>query len=213
MLLYHFLPLEFAKLNLRHRRLKISTFDALNDPFEFFCFDTSKSDFRTQLRNGHRAIVNDMGVMCFSKAWNCPVQWAHYADRHRGICLGFSYPKELAHIFRLVEYSESKFDAKLLNVEQILNKALYTKYKNWEYEQEVRTVIELKERDNDGNYYMPFEGNLNLEKVIVGCNCEISRSELDKLIGDLKSKIEVFKVRPAFRTFKMVRNENKRLWK
>lgn len=154
-----------------------------------------------------------MGVMCFSKAWDCPVQWAHYADRHRGICLGFSYPKELAHIFQPVEYSESKFDAKSLNVEQILNKALYTKYKNWEYEQEVRAVIELKERDNDGNYYMPFEGNLNLEKVIVGCNCEISRSELDKLIGDLKSKIEVFKVRPAFRTFKMVRNENKRLWK
>jgi hypothetical protein len=60
---------------------------------------------------------------------------------------------------------------------------------------------------------MPFEGNLKLEKVIVGCNCEISRSELDKLIGDLKSKIEVFKVRPAFRTFKMVRNENKGLWK
>ncbi|KOO58948.1 hypothetical protein WH43_07015 [Rheinheimera sp. KL1] len=205
--------MEFAKLNLRHRRLKISNLDALNDPFEFFCFDTSKSDFRTKLKSGHRAIANDVGVVCFSKAWNCPVQWAHYADRHRGICLGFSYPKEFANNFHEVEYSTSKFDANSLNVKQILDKALYTKYKNWEYEQEVRTVIELKERDSDGNYYMPFEGNLNLEKVIVGCNCEISRSELDKLIGDLKSKIEVFKVRPAFRTFKMVRNENKRLWK
>ena len=30
-----------------------------------------------------------MGLVWFSANWNNPVQWSHYADHHRDLCLGF----------------------------------------------------------------------------------------------------------------------------
>ena len=29
------------------------------------------------------------GLLCFTKHWRNPVLWSHYADTHRGLCLGF----------------------------------------------------------------------------------------------------------------------------
>jgi hypothetical protein len=34
-------------------------------------------------------------MLCFSRDWHNPVQWSHYADKHRGICLGFDVPDSL----------------------------------------------------------------------------------------------------------------------
>lgn len=41
-----------------------------------------------------RVYHEDCGILCFSKNWNNPVQWAHYADKHKGFCLGFDVPDE-----------------------------------------------------------------------------------------------------------------------
>lgn len=29
------------------------------------------------------------GLLCFCETWQSPLLWNHYADRHKGICLGF----------------------------------------------------------------------------------------------------------------------------
>jgi len=206
MIVYQFLPLKYALLNLTNQRLKISTFDSLNDPFELFPMNTSHQPFRLKLKNGFKEIVPNFGLMCFSKKWNCPVQWAHYAERHEGVCLGFHVPEKHRCIFRNVRYVKRKLSLNSANPEIVLEKALYTKYSQWSYEAEVRAIIQIDEKDPDGNCYLNFKDNLILNKVIVGSKCCVSIEQLAKAIQTFQRNIEVFKVRPAFTTFAMVKD-------
>lgn len=208
MLVYHFLPLQFAVKNLENKYLKISTFHRLNDPFELFPMDISDQEFRMRLKNGVRNFIDEIGLICFSKNWSSPLQWAHYADRHKGICLGFEVPKIHQNIFKEVRYVKKKLNLKNVSAEVILEKALYTKYSHWAYENEVRSLIQIHERDPvDGNYYMPFENNLVLRKVILGASCDIDPLTIKNLLLPFGTDVDVFKVRAAFTKFSMVRDQ------
>jgi hypothetical protein len=87
--LYHFLSAEHALEDIAKRRIKISEIKQLNDPFELVCVYQKDQGLRQALRVYKMAINARYGVLCFSKHWHNPVLWSHYADKHRGICLGF----------------------------------------------------------------------------------------------------------------------------
>lgn len=87
--LYHFLPSEHALENIAKRRIKISLIDQLNDPFELWCVYQKDRILRDALRAYKREMNSRYGMICFSEHWHNPVLWSHYADKHRGICLGF----------------------------------------------------------------------------------------------------------------------------
>ena len=74
--------------------LKVARIDYLNDPFEFAAVDLSDRIFRLNVEQWKRDLSKDYGILCFSKFWDNPVQWTHYADRHKGLCLGFDVPDE-----------------------------------------------------------------------------------------------------------------------
>jgi hypothetical protein len=45
-----------------------------------------------------RAAVNaSQGLLCFGADWSSSVMWSHYADKHKGICLGFDVRRSLLH--------------------------------------------------------------------------------------------------------------------
>src|SRR6267142_5073888 len=93
--LYHFTTAKFALDDLRNRRLKIAQFDDLNDPFELksvnLCDPVHAQAFDgTEDSEGYKAaMARRFGVLCFSEVKTDVLQWAHYAEYHRGICLGF----------------------------------------------------------------------------------------------------------------------------
>ncbi len=89
MRLYHFTNAEYGLSNLREKHLKISRIDQLNDPFEFMGADLSNGDLRKEIEISKDRYNETMGLLCFSKNWDNPVQWGHYADGHKGLCLGF----------------------------------------------------------------------------------------------------------------------------
>ena len=70
---------------------KISRFCDLNDPFELIPFDLSNEDQRDALIHTRKEL-SDVGLLCFSFKWLNPLLWAHYADKHKEICLGFDLP-------------------------------------------------------------------------------------------------------------------------
>ena len=103
MRLYHFLRADHALGDLRRKgRLKIAEIDNLNDPFELFCSSQRDHRIRTALRGWKREITKAYGLLCFCAQWHNPLLWSHYADRHRGICLGFdvrdNLPKEIRYL-------------------------------------------------------------------------------------------------------------------
>lgn len=112
--------------NLADRKLWASRPLDFNDPFEFRLQRVQKPRGLEQLRqqNPHFAHLADadlvrlaiaqyekvrtMGVICFTKLPNNILMWSHYADRHRGLCLGFSIDKPLGELgIYPVEYSET----------------------------------------------------------------------------------------------------------
>ncbi|MGB2889157.1 MAG: DUF2971 domain-containing protein [Candidatus Acidiferrales bacterium] len=75
-------------------RIKLSEVEKLNDPFELWCFARGDRQIRAALRNSKEQIAQSRGMLCFSRRWHNPVLWSHYAEGHRGICLGFDVSKQ-----------------------------------------------------------------------------------------------------------------------
>ena len=209
---YHFINMKYGVDAIRGKKIKISTLLGLNDPFELLAHNVQDRTVRTFLGLAKEQFASEFGIICFSKESTSPVQWAHYADRHQGLCLGFDVAEELLNEVRYVDqhYDEFKLPDKE-GEEEWAGQVLGTKFKQWAYEQEVRVFAELKEQIK-GLFFREFDTQMVLREVQVGFNCPITRAELSKSLK-AHSEVKVFKVRPSFGTFEMIENNNPSLWK
>jgi len=89
---YHFLSSDHAVDDISKRHLKLSEIHKLNDPFELWCTAQGDKKLRRDLRKWKSEMAEKYGMLCFCLHWHNPVLWSHYANRHRGICLGFDVP-------------------------------------------------------------------------------------------------------------------------
>lgn len=88
---------------------------------------------------------NNYGIACFSKRWNSILMWSHYADNHKGYCIGFDEKRlRYSMIFGNCDYvtyadvfPEIHPDD---NSKEIRDYRTYYKSKEWEYEEEYRLV-------------------------------------------------------------------------
>lgn len=197
MRVYHFLNSEYGLKDLRERRLKVSNIMLLNDPFEFLGVDLSDPTLRKSMKAEKQKLAKSMGLICFSRSWHNPVQWAHYADNHRGICLGFDVPDSL---LKIVKYVKER-----TTTEEDISELLVTKFSHWEYEEESRIFVKLGVPEN-GLHYKSFSEDLELKQVIIGSNSDSTRRKIVENYGG-ENGIEIFKARAAFKSFKIVRNK------
>ena len=90
---------------------------------------------------------------------------------------------------------------------------LFTKYSHWRYEDEVRCFVTLEDRDPESDlYFAEFSDKLRLAVVIVGAESRVTREMLGNALGDLAGHVQTFKARLAFKTFRVVRQRDSRLW-
>src|SRR5580700_220230 len=157
MRVYKFLNCKFGLKAIRERRLKISEVGTLNDPFDLLPFDLSDPTIRKGVLASRHEIGKNNGLLCFSRHWHNPVLWAHYAESHRGLCLGFDIPDEIQ---QAVTYVEKPIKLTHLDYE-IANKMAFTKYDHWRYEEEVRAWATLQEKSGF-HYFYDFGDKLRL---------------------------------------------------
>jgi hypothetical protein len=139
MLAYQLMPAVHAIDDLRKRRLKVSFLDDMNDPFELLSPRLERAAHRIAFGKWRQDVNKRTRVLCFSKAWFNPVLWSHYADKHRGICLGFEIPDDCA---LEVQYESARLELQIEHQlqrhgtigEDIVNRLLTTKYVDWAYE-------------------------------------------------------------------------------
>ena len=220
MLVYHFVPAGHGLENINKRRLKIATIPELNDPFELLCADLADPVIRERLKNWKLKMGAKFGLLCFSKTWKNPVQWSHYADRHRGLALGFEVESQFV---REVDYSSkrSKAEARELLTSsktspQLAMTFASTKFAHWRYEQEVRAFVELKDIDRDPDstlYFYKFGDRFRLKEVLVGSESTVSRADITNALGPLSESVVTRKVRLAFSTYRVVAQKDQKLWK
>lgn len=217
MKLYHFTNQLYGLLNIVHRRLKVARISALNDPFEFRGVDLSNQADRKMFKQFKNDMDKLSGILCFSENWKNPVHWSHYADHHRGICLGFDVPTNTT---TKIDYTDTvlKFDRDVLSKTddeklKFFLKLSTTKFRHWEYEQEHRKSIPLNpEEAKQPLNFVPFSDELKLSEVIVGSLSAITRKEVDDALGDLRQTVVCKKARLAFKAFEVTEQKNASLW-
>jgi hypothetical protein len=112
------------------------------------------------------------GVFCMTEAKNNLLMWSHYADSHRGFCLGFSTQEEFFGAKRAfpIEKRHYRIERPCINLiaknykDQIVD-ALLIKHKPWEYEAEWRII----DKKGAGLQEFPKE---SLVEVILGCKID-----------------------------------------
>ncbi len=116
--------------------------------------------------------IKNRGVSCFSKKFNDMLMWSHYADSHRGICIGFELSLLYLNINSLymekmivpVDYVKELEPINYYNhkIESVI-RWLKTKSEVWSYEEEVRIIVN----------HLDFNGN---DKVIQTVNKDVFHS-------------------------------------
>ncbi|WP_295625258.1 DUF2971 domain-containing protein [uncultured Nitrosomonas sp.] len=115
------------------------------------------------------------GVCCFSSEMYNPLLWSHYADQHRGFCVGYGFDREPKPIVLKVVYGGSRSIPSSLVASALLEESvdakvhldrdvLLRKAPQWKYEKEWRLLGARGVHDSP----------LKLEEVTFGLRCALS---------------------------------------
>jgi hypothetical protein len=213
---YKFLDAKFGLENIKNRRLKQSRVSDLNDPFELRSYDVTDLVLRKAFLTTSEDVDKASGLLCFSADWKNPVIWAHYSDKHTGLCLGFEIPEmkeDPKSDAGYVKYGQhlSPFPLNFGDMpesehDSFARSALFTKYKNWAYEKEIRVWAQLANEDG-GFYFVPFGETMRLTEVIIGQRCKVRKMEIVSALGPLVGEVKISRARAAYNKFEMVEDE------
>jgi len=176
---YKFITAKYGVDDLKNRRLKLSTIDDLNDPFDHYAIDTSNSKIAYAVAAAISEFKRDTRLVCFSRNWDNILLWSHYAASHTGLCLGFDIP-DRANFYLDVRYQPNllRFEDLTGNLQDpamafdFAKRLVSTKHESWSYEQEVRIFIRINDpSDQNGLSWIPFDPMLELKEVIIGVQC------------------------------------------
>jgi hypothetical protein len=216
MRVYHFTSAVNAISILSLQRLKVSKIGDLNDPFEFLAVDLLDKRHRNAVHSFKEDLDRTHGILCFCSSFTNPLVWAHYADRHRGVALGFDIPDEKAI---KINYTEERptveFDErlqKIVNSEKVLNHLIGTKFRDWQYENEIRMYVPTKDKVlESGMVFERFSDELTLCEIILGARCELPIDGLRRLCRANETRVYVKKTKMALREFRVVEDRDARM--
>lgn len=133
--------------------------------------------------------INKKAVICFCENNNNMLMWSHYADSHKGICVGYDFSK-FDNLFKSkeiklkrlqnVNYTHTNnIDINVLNNPNDsdfwaeLNKLFYTKSTDWAYENEWRVILEYDKEIDKSETGRKLDIKLNeiIKEVVFGVKC------------------------------------------
>ena len=202
MRVYKFLTCRYGLRAIRERRIKISQLGSINDPFELVPFDLSDPEIRRAMFSARQEFCRNRGLLCFSRHWRNPVLWAHYAESHRGLCLGFEVDDEAP---RPIEYVDRPRPITTVD-SQLAEAMLFTKYEDWRYEEEIRLWVDLDERSGD-LYFHNLGPKLALMEIIVGAACTLTQRRIAQTLDGNRQGVRIVKARPAYNAFEIVEDD------
>ncbi|QYX56532.1 DUF2971 domain-containing protein [Roseovarius sp. SCSIO 43702] len=145
----------------------------------------------------------DRGIVSFGARATCPLMWSHYGDQHRGICAGYSVPKDSADRLKKIDYGGSRnvkaSDVAIMDHDpaarrRVDDAVLLRKASSWRYEQEWRLI------GNRGLQDCPLE----LEEVVFGMRCGSAlKYTIFRALDDRQRPIQFYEMREQRGTFKL----------
>jgi len=201
--LFYFTTAQHAISNLALRRLKVARFKDLNDPFELRAVNLDDRAIEKEFNAYIEELNSVRGLVCFTDTWKNPLMWSHYADKHAGICLGFEVADEVVRQVQYQKYLQRPTIRKKADIATYVERLIASKYEDWSYEREWRSVFMLNEATTEhGLHFLNFSDLLIPTKVILGARCQLPMRSLAHLLQGLKA--QVFTVKIATNGFEMV---------
>lgn len=114
-----------------------------------------------------------IGIACLSENWNSILMWSHYADNHKGFCIGFDekwirFCQKFGKVKR-VKYSNSYPEPNTLNNNKLTYEQKYFhKSIDWQYEEEIR-LMNIYNGNEKANRIEILE-NKHIKEIIIGLN-------------------------------------------
>ncbi len=179
-----------------------------NDPFDSLLtieFNDKK------IEKEFKDYTQSKAVSCFSKKMDSILMWSHYAESHKGFCIGIDSPElENSDLLSYVNYSEDflEVDHKAFlysNKKGKINKEweriLTQKYIDWKYEEEVRLILHFDNPQAKGKCFSLPEGSI--KEIYFGCKMnDKNKSNIRKIMAD--RNVTFYDMKQSLNNFKLV---------
>ncbi len=164
-------------------------------------------------------------MLCFSRDWRNALLWSHYADKHNGMCVGFSIGPKVQISKPLYVRNRAEFDSDmrvLLGVAARLSaikrtgklppdcvaairRLLLTKFSDWKYENEIRVFLELKEEQRRGcHHFAALDDDFQPVSLILGPRCRTTAREIASATSGYSTPITVVRTALSSNSFEVV---------
>jgi Protein of unknown function (DUF2971) len=143
----------------------------------------------------------EFGVMCLSETPCCTLMWSHYAEHHKGMCIGYEIDyKQVGHwsdYFCKINYKGTrnlkvsdflswKIDDSLEKRDLIYKAFFFNKARPWKYEREWRVISKRQ-----GTAPSPFR----IAEVYFGLRCNIAvRAAIIKLFSGSGRDLKFYEI-------------------
>jgi hypothetical protein len=151
----------------------------------------------THMCEAHEVAVRErLGVYCLSARMDSPLMWSHYADAHRGVCIGFDSNSWPFAIAQSVSYSEERMPVNPFRLppDEALARSVLQKSADWTYEEEWRVVV-----PNGAGRTEAFEDGA-VTSVIFGARFPVEQEEVVRALVARHDPV-FYRARPSSQRF------------
>ncbi len=199
---------EYALSDLANGTITLTTPTKMNDPFDtpvihWIKYKECKNNSRKHIPFLSKAYdLYRIRSFCAEKEEHQnPVlnqlMWAHYANSHSGYCVKYKFDKEFTQrkdmmlCFKTVNYTSDSYDISKMKMDTV--NGFCSKYKDWEYESEVR-LISYAPTSVGEHIYIPMGKHCHIEAIYFGLNSSERNKKIIKKILEGK-KVEYYNMK------------------
>lgn len=155
--------------------------------------------------NNKEALHKDFGLLSLTRAPNNLLMWAHYANCHKGFCVGLDTDilyDTIGGTIGAVAYQNDfpimpLFSEERQDIEAVV-KMLNTKSPHWNYEEEYRVS---KNAASNKVFTLPTEA---IKEIIIGCNMSLAdRESILQVVDKNLPKAELWEAKISLEKFEL----------
>lgn len=153
-IIYKYLTIQAATAVVKNHSLRFTPPDEFDDIFELedpglIDDSNTEEDPKKRLMSSinyshecfpvYKALRENVGICCFSDSYDINIMWSLYAQKHKGVVIGF-YTEFLPPLIP-VEYCSKQEEIKLFSsIEQGACHMIFSKTDDWAWQHEYRTI-------------------------------------------------------------------------
>ena len=153
---------------------------------------------------------HNMGLVCLSENWNCPLMWSHYGNQHHGICIGYNIIEDQLERLDKVTYTEDR-NVKVSLVEEMIrgsHGALVEIERSVNLRKAVKWQYENEWRLRGGEGYSDTPDGMNMNEVFFGIRCpDVVRYAVMRALADREKEMKFYEMVEVQGKFELERRQ------